>query len=424
MGSPKSILAVAVSSLIAVPAVAAEFDVGGQVNRAVMFVEDGYAAGYLGVGSSTEFYHVDNRNSPTRFHVGGTQRLIEGWTAGALVEVGVFSNPSNDVDPANKSIDGEFDQRITDAFIDTPYGKITVGRGEGAAYNAGRVDYSGTGVVSFRNPSYLGGNLNYELKDSSYKRKFDANGNFTGTEAFDLQEGDNNRTTISGSIRDFNFENRHDRIRYDSPRIASMVLSISTGHGTGSEGHESISQVGLKSGLRVPGGRMLMGLGYSIATRNRGELDQRFDPDSGVNPDIKTYGGSMSYFHSATGFNVSLAAVNYKADLTTDEKTGTFSSTRSELSQFRYIKLGYRPSRHHAFDIHYGETRDRNKDDEKGSVIGAGYVWSPTEMFDLYAGAKIHSFERGEWCTSSGRTCYNPKYEDITVVTTGGRVKF
>jgi len=332
MGSPKSILAVAVSSLIAVPAVAAEFDVGGQVNRAVMFVEDGYAAGYLGVGSSTEFYHVDNRNSPTRFHVGGTQRLMEGWTAGALVEVGVFSNPSNDVDPANKSIDGEFDQRITDAFIDTPYGKITVGRGEGAAYNAGRVDYSGTGVVSFRNPSYLGGNLNYELKDSSYKRKFDANGNFTGTEAFDLQEGDNNRTTISGSIRDFNFENRHDRIRYDSPRIASMVLSISTGHGTGSEGHESISQVGLKSGLRVPGGRMLMGLGYSIATRNRGELDQRFDPDSGVNPDIKTYGGSMSYFHSATGFNVSLAAVNYKADLTTDEKTGTFSSTRSELS--------------------------------------------------------------------------------------------
>ncbi|MBF5057804.1 porin [Alcanivorax sp. 521-1] len=424
MGSPKSLLAITASSLIATPALAAEFDVGGQVNRAVMFVEDGYAPDYLGVGPSSEFYHVDNRNSPTRVHMGGTQRLMEGWTAGALVEVGILSNGSNDVTPEEKSIDGEFDQRITDAFIDSPWGKITVGHGEGAAYNAGRLDYSGTGVISFRNPSLIGGSLNYALKDSSFKRKFDADGNFTGTEAFDLQEGDNNRSSISGSIRDFNFEGRHERIRYDSPRLGPVTLSISTGHDSGSDGDESITQAGLKSGLRVPGGRMLIGLGYSIATRNAEAPNAPFDPDRGVDPDITTYGGSVSYYHSDTGFNVTLAAVNYEAELTSEERTGTFSSTRSELSQFRYIKLGYRPSRHHAFDIHYGETRDRNKDDEKGSVVGAGYVWSPTDMFDLYAGAKIHSFERGEWCTSSGRTCYNPEYEDITIVTTGGRVKF
>ena len=424
MGSPKSLLAVAVSSLIALPAIAAEFDFGGQVNRAVMFVEDGYAPGYLGVRSSSEFYHVDNRNSPSRFHVGGTQRVMEGWTAGALVEMGVLSNPSNQVNPINKSIESEFDQRITDAFIDTPYGKVTIGRGEGAAYNAGRLDYSGTGVISFRNPSLIGGNLNHALKDSSFKRRFDADGNFTGTEPFNLQEGDNNRASIAGAIRDFNFENRHDRIRYDSPRIGATVLSISTGHSSGSDGHNSITQVGLRSGLRVPGGRMMIGLGYSRATRNTNELDEAFDPDSGVDRDIKTYGGSVSYFHSNTGLNVSVAAVNYAEELTTAERTGTFSATRSELGKFRYIKLGYRPSRQHAFDIHYGETSDRNKDDEKGSVIGAGYVWSPTTMFDLYAGAKIHSFQRGEWCTSTGRTCYNPRYEDVTIVTTGGRVKF
>ncbi|AFT69311.1 Porin [Alloalcanivorax dieselolei B5] len=424
MGSPNSLLAITVSSLIAAPALAAEFDVGGQVNRAVMYVEDGYAAGYLGVGSSTEFYHVDNRNSPTRFHVGGTQRLMEGWTAGALVEVGIYSNSSNDVDPDNKSVDGDLEERITDAFIDSPFGKITVGHGEGAAYNTGRLDYSGTGVISFRNPALIGGNLSYALKASSYKRKFDRDGNFTGTESFDLQEGDNNRTSISGSIRDYNFEGRHDRIRYDSPRLGPVTLSASAGHDSGSDGHESILQAGLKSGLRVPGGRMLIGLGYSVATRNADELDQRFDPDSSVDPDITTYGGSISYFHNDTGFNVTLAAINREEELTTEEKTGTFTATRSELGQFRYIKLGYRPSRHHAFDIHYGETRNRNKDDEKGSVIGMGYVWSPTEMFDLYAGAKIHSFERGEWCTSSGRTCYNPEYDDIKIVTTGARVKF
>lgn len=169
---------------------------------------------------------------------------------------------------------------------------------------------------------------------------------------------------------------------------------------------------------------MLVGLGYSRATRNSDDPSASFDPDSGVDPDITNYGGSASYFHSDTGLNLTLAAVNYEAELTTEEKEGLFSSTRSELGQFRYAKLGYRPNRQHAFDIHYGETMDRNKDDEKATVVGVGYVWSPTEMFDVYAGAKIHGFERAEWCTTSGRTCYNPKYEDIKIVTTGLRVKF
>ncbi len=420
----KSLLAAGVVSLTTLPASALEVEVGGQVNRAIMYVEDGYSANNLGVGSETEFYHVDNRNSPTRFNLGGTQRLFDGWTAGALIEVGVFSNASNDVDPANKSTGAEVDERITDAFVDSPYGKITLGRGEGAAYNSARRDYSGTGVISFRNPSLIGGSLRYGMKDSSFKRKFDANGNFIENEPFDTQNPAQNEVTIAGSIRDYNFENRHDRIRYDSPRLGPVTLSVSAGHDSGSEGHESILQVGLKSGLRAPGGRMLIGLGYSRATRNSDDPAEPFDPDSSVDPDINTYGGSVSYFHSNTGLNLTLAAVNYEDELTSDEKSGTFSSTRSELGQFRYTKLGYRPNRQHAFDIHWGYTKNRNKDDEKATVAGAGYVWSPTEMLDVYGGAKVHSFERGEWCTTSGRTCYNPKYDNIKIVTTGLRVKF
>lgn len=420
----RSLLAVSVVSLTALPTHALEVELGGQINRAIMYAEDGYSQNNLGVGSDTEFYHVDNRNSPTRFNLGGTQRLFDGWTAGALIEIGIFSNASNDVDPANKTTDAEIDERITDAFVDSPYGKITVGRGEGAAYDTGRRDYSGTGVISFRNPSLIGGSLRHGLKASSFTRQFNASGDFTGIEPLDTQAPPQNEVSIAGSMRDFNFENRHDRIRYDSPRIGSTIISVSAGHGSGADGHDSILQLGVNSGLQVPGGRMLVGLGYSRATRNSDDPSASFDPDSGVDPDITNYGGSASYFHSDTGLNLTLAAVNYEAELTTEEKEGLFSSTRSELGQFRYAKLGYRPNRQHAFDIHYGETMDRNKDDEKATVVGVGYVWSPTEMFDVYAGAKIHGFERAEWCTTSGRTCYNPKYEDIKIVTTGLRVKF
>nr|WP_297401430.1 porin [uncultured Marinobacter sp.] len=413
----KSLLAAGVAGLTALPASALEVEVGGQVNRAIMYAKDGYSANNLGVGSDTEFYHVDNRNSPTRFSIGGTQRLFEGWTAGALIEVGVFSNASNDVDPTAKNIDPEVDERVTDAFVDTPYGKLTLGLGEGAAYNAGRRDYSGTGVISFRNPNLIGGSLRYKLKPSSFKRTFDSSGNFTGNEPFDLANPAQNESSISGSIRDYNFEGRHNRIRYDSPRIGPAIVSVSAGH-DGDSGNSSVLQLGIKSGLRVPGGRMLIGAGYSHATQNSE------DPGGPDGEAVIIYGGSVSYFHSDTGLNLTLAAVNQAQDLTEEQATDTFDATNSELGQFRYVKLGYRPNRQHAFDIHYGETRNRNKEDEKGSVIGVGYVWSPTDMFDVYGGAKIHSFERAEWCTTSGRTCYNPEYEDITIVTTGMRVKF
>lgn len=412
----KTLLAAGIFSIAASPASALEVEVGGQVNRAIMYAKDGYNANELGLGSDTEIYHVDNRNSPTRFNIGGTQRIIDGWTAGALIEVGVFANASNDVDPAQKNTGPEIDERITDAFLDTPYGKLTVGLGEGAAYNAGRRDYSGTGVISFRNPSLIGGELRFALKPFPASFRSRPNRTPPETNPFDEANPFGNEVSISGSIRDYNFEGRHNRIRYDSPRIGPVTISVSAGH-DGDDGQDSILQMGLKSGLRVPGGRMLIGAGYSRATQNIDNL-------SSDDPDVNTYGGSVSYFHSDTGLNLSLAAVNRAEKLTPEEATDTFDATDSELGQFRYVKLGYRPNRTHAFDVHYGETRDRNKNDEKGSVIGVGYVFSPTDLFDAYAGAKIHSHERAQWCTTSGNTCYAPEYEDIVLVTTGLRVKF
>ncbi|TVP55651.1 MAG: porin [Halomonadaceae bacterium] len=429
MSYSKSLLAAAVIGLTALPAAALEVKVGGQINRAVMFVEDGYAQGNLGEGSKTEIYHIDNRNSPTRLNIGAVQRLYQGWTAGSVIEIGAFSNASNEVDPNNKTVDPRLDLRITDLFVDSPYGKLTVGRGEGAAYNAGRRDYSGTGVISFRNPGLIGGSLRYRLRDSSFSQNFDADGNFEGNvnwkEDGNVPQPGRNSASIAGTMRDFNFEGRHERIRYDSPLIGPVTLSASVGHESSndSDRHNTIMQVGLRSGLRAPGGRLLLGLGYSRATRNGDVSGQAFDPDPDVNANIRTYGGSVSYFHSNTGLNISLAAVNQAADIPSDTANNNFTANDSELAKFRYVKLGYRPSRQHAFDIHYGETLDRIRENEKATVIGAGYVWSPTQMLDLYSGAKIHSFRR-EWCTGSGRTCYNPKYDDISVVTTGIRMKF
>lgn len=417
---------VLLSSLIglpAMPALALELDIGGQINRAVMYAEEGYSEEFRGLGSSSEFYHVDNRNSPSRFYFRATQRLLEGWNAGTILETGVYSNSSLDVSPQEKSISGELVQRITDGFVDSPYGKFTLGRGEGAAYGAGRRDYSGTGVISFRHPGLIGGGLYFDETKNSVITSRNASGDITSVGPPEA-DSNPNKVSIIGSIRDFNFEGRHDRIRYDSPRMGPVILSISTGQGTGDQSHDSIVEVGARAGVRVLGGRALIGLGYSRAKRNSDDPTVSLDPDNGsFDPNVNTYGGSVSWI-AENGINVTFAALNMEEKQTEATKTGNLTYNRSELAKFRYVKLGYRPSRQHAFDIHWGVTKDRNKVGDMGTVVGAGYVWSPTPMFDAYAGAKIHSFERDTWSTLSGRSTYDLEYEDISVVTTGIRVKF
>ncbi|PRB80869.1 porin [Pseudomonas sp. MYb185] len=410
-------------SLPVLPALALEVEIGGQINRAAMYVEDGYSENFRGLGSNSELYHVDNRNSPSRINVRGTQRLLDGWTAGALLETGMYSNLSTDVSPQDKSTSGELEQRITDGFVDSPFGKITLGRGEGAAYATGRRDYSGTGVISFRHPGLIGGGLYFDETRKSVITNRNASGNVTSVGP-PAPDSNPNKVSIIGSIRDFNFEGRHDRIRYDSPRMGPVTLSVSTGHGTGEQSHNSILEVGARAGVRVLGGRALAGLGYSRAKRNSADPSVSFDPDdSSFDPNVRTYGGSVSWI-AENGINVTFAALNRVEKQTEASKTGNLTHNRSELAKFRYVKLGYRPSRKHAFDVHWGVTKDRNKVGDVGTVIGAGYVWSPTHMFDAYAGAKVHSFKRKSWETFSGRTSYDLEYEDISVLTTGIRVKF
>jgi len=407
---------ISLSALSVTPAMALDIKVGGQINRAFMHVDDGYSENSRGLGSSSEYYHVDNRNSPTQIHLSVTQKLLEGWTAGAYIARGFYEDPSTEVSPDDKSIAGELDQRITEGFVDSPFGKLTVGRGEGAAYGAGRADYSGTGVISFRHPALIGGGMYFNETRKSLVTSTNRAGAITSIEAPE-PDSNPNKVSIVGSIRDFNFEGRHDRIRYDSPRIGPVTLSASAGKGTDDASKDDIYEVGARSGLRTPGGRALIRVGYSLAKR---DLE---GPNAPRDTDVSNYGGSISWL-ADNGINVTFAAVNRVEKQSEASKTANLTHNRSELAKFRYVKLGYRPSRQHAFDVHWGVTKDRNKVGDVGTVIGAGYVWSPKQMLDIYAGAKIHSFERKNWATFSGRTSYDLEYDDITIVTTGVRFKF
>ena len=79
------------------PAYAIDFTISGQLNRAMMYVND---------GDQDELFFVDNENSSTRFRFRGSNEFENGWTVGFLWEVEMQSNSSDEVKVAIYDISG------------------------------------------------------------------------------------------------------------------------------------------------------------------------------------------------------------------------------------------------------------------------------------------------------------------------------
>src|ERR671918_1247734 len=87
----------------------------GQVNRALMFVDDDVRS---------KWFHVDGQPSSTRFGIQGTSQVTPGLRAGARIETEMKSNPSNEVSfaiPSQGALAGDavgFAERWLDAFFE------------------------------------------------------------------------------------------------------------------------------------------------------------------------------------------------------------------------------------------------------------------------------------------------------------------
>jgi|GEM_PF-5320474 len=112
----------------------------GDINMAVMHAD---------TGNGSEQYIVDNDYASSR--IGGviTTNLEEiDLKAGAHVEYEYQHNPSNLVTPENRTIKGDFDERLLNLFAEGGFGKVSIGQGQGAADGSTEMDLSGTKVAS------------------------------------------------------------------------------------------------------------------------------------------------------------------------------------------------------------------------------------------------------------------------------------
>jgi hypothetical protein len=242
----------------AAPAAAQGIEVrlSGQVNRALMHVDD---------GTDKEWFNVDNGNSSTRFRFNAEGQAAPGWKAGILFEAEFKSNPSSDVTFADRDRAASLNERHMDVFVASPYGTLRLGQGDGAANGASEVDLSGTTVAHYASSPDIGGAFEYRT-----------GGAFSGA-------------SIGATISNQDFESRYDRVLYQSPVFSGFMVEASSGHK-----EADIVEAALRYSAKIGAlGQLAGALGYS-------------KEDDPVGTDDKVVGGSISWLHPS-GFNLTFA---------------------------------------------------------------------------------------------------------------------
>lgn len=351
----RTILSIAVGTALAAGSLAAqavEVKVSGQINRAIMRADD---------GANSEIHHVDNDISGTRFSFKGSEEIKPGLKAGVVFEAEFQSNPSNSVTQTDKNNSPSLGERHFSVFFDGAFGTIIMGQGDGAADGGTEVDLSGTAVAqNSLGVSAIGGGIEF------------------------TSGGVGGGVNIDDVINNQDFESRYDRLRYNTPALGPVKLALSTG----SSGDQDVSEVALRFGGNVGGGKLAAALGISKQDRA---------PGPGV-VDDETVGGSISWL-AANGLSVTLA-------------TSSRDISSMQEGKFNYVKVGYKTGQH-AFAVDYAKGEDQDQVGDEADMVGLAYVYKPIKWAEVYAAYKTHGLDRP-----------GSNFDDITIMMVGSRLKF
>ncbi len=259
----------------ATSAQAVDFTVSGQVSRAILFPDD--AAG-------SEVQHVDNNASGSRIRVKAKQDIGNGMKMGARYELQLQENKGNAVNGGSlkEEANSTLDVRYSDIWVSGGFGKLSLGKGDGASNGTTEMDMSGTYMPAPANMMDMLGGLQYEA------------GKKVGS-VYTMYDG----------------YSRNNRLRYDSPKMSGLSLALSSAQGNSIE--IALRYSGEIGGVKVQGAI--------------------FSDDAGDHPSRKdTQGGSIAVL-LPSGFN---ALVAYS----------TRDGGANDDPAVVWTKLGYKTGKH------------------------------------------------------------------------------
>lgn len=339
----------------------------GQVNRAIMFADN---------GKYDNTFHVDNDNSSSRLGIKGKLKVNDNITTGVKFEAEWQSNASNEmelgpipVDATSTGNGSNFDLRKMELFIKSAsVGTITIGQGDTASNGTSEIDLSGTKVAGFADVGAFAGGIKF----------------------YDKTTGALSSRKIKDVLTQMDGLSRMDRLRYDSPSFSGFTVSAS-----GAE--KDAADIALRYSGSMGDTRIKAGIAYANPGRDK---------------DYNQVNGSVSVL-LAGGFNVTFAAGQRNVDslpFGSDDPT------------FFYGKLGYTTKAitdigATSFSIDYmkAENVKSQSNAEEGTLLGIQFVQKLSQWgTELYAGYRTHEFD-----DNSG-----DDYDTIGALMTGLRIKF
>jgi predicted porin len=348
----KKTLTLALAAAMAAPTAshAVKYKLSGQINRAMTVMTDGH-------NSDVQF--IDNSSSGTRWRMKGSEDIGNGNKVGFNWEWQAQSNPAGGPIGSGDAPGFRQDLRKAEVWFSGSWGKVNFGQGDGAGNGTTETDLSDTWNVNYNGRTSFGGAVAWRTSAG-------------GTIGGGLTHGD--------TFNSWDAFSRYDRIRYDSPALGPVVLSVSAGQTDKYEGAARWSQ-------GLGGGQISAGLFYG--KHSGGGVKNR-------------YGGSIAYLFSfGTNLLVSVGANEPSAAGSTTAKTW-------------YVKAGHKWG-NNAASIGYGESKDVvDGFNDKGFNIGFNHN-IPKAKVDLYAGYHFNQLDTPSTVAS---------VDDIQAFVVGTKLKF
>ena len=327
-------LTTAMTILLILPvAQAVDFKISGQINRAVLWGDN---------GNDDDVKFVDNDNSSTRFRFTGENTFDEVWKAGIVWEVEMQSNDSSDtvidIGENGDSSDVDFNERKMEFYVGhKKFGKLSLGQGDTASNGTSEVDLSGTDVINYSSIEDMAGGFTFRTDDDVVV------------------------TSVGNAFSNFDGFSRRDRIRYDTPNFGPVYFSGSYMNG------QSWDLAGRFA-------YEWQGIGKLAAAAHYTGADTQRDP-------YKQYSGSASFlFDFGLNFTAAYGGRN--------DQEG-----RDEDPYNVYGKLGYKFGKW-AFSVDYTYSENVDQDNDEAQSVGLAAVWNVWESVEFYGSYRWHSLDR------------------------------
>ncbi|CAK8723379.1 MAG: hypothetical protein CDV28_10377 [Candidatus Electronema aureum] len=333
----------------------------GEVDRAVMYADDGY---------QDKIFHVDNTHSETRVGLNGEVTATQCLTVGGNVELKWEANPARAVSMDEESISGEFAAELIEMYINTANaGKLSLGQGSTASDASSEVDLSGTDIIGNAGVADLGGGLSF------YDAAVDGYSDLTADAVF------------HGGISAEGL-GKINRVLYETRSFGGFTFGASAGE-------EEVVDFALSYAGEFNGNQLEAKAAWS-------------NPGEGYNQ----INGSASLLLNS-GLNFTVAASSKDVDN---------MPAYGDDPSFMYGKIGYKCDQLSSFgstavSVDYGifNNADLLDAEQEATAIGVQFVQELSDYStQLYAGYRAFSLEDNT----------GVDYEDISVVMAGARLSF